>query len=146
MTPSSDYIIVGGGSAGCVAASQLVREKHVRVLMIERGPARACLPPGRRETRRMATQSGRHRAEEFPGGSAAQPREARGTGDCRVRRAAARAQRARGGGRDIARQAGRTPPGAGCEVPLGLARLRGDAESKKKLKYRCQNRNLPLSL
>ena len=40
-TPSPDYIIVGGGSAACVAASRLVREKHVRVLIIERGPARA---------------------------------------------------------------------------------------------------------
>jgi choline dehydrogenase len=36
-----DYIIVGGGSAGCVAAWRLVREKSARVLMIERGPARA---------------------------------------------------------------------------------------------------------
>jgi choline dehydrogenase len=36
-----DYIIVGGGSAGCVAAWRLVKEKSARVLMLERGPARA---------------------------------------------------------------------------------------------------------
>jgi choline dehydrogenase len=38
-----DYIIVGGGSAGCVAAWALVKEKSARVLMLERGPARASL-------------------------------------------------------------------------------------------------------
>jgi choline dehydrogenase len=38
-----DHIIVGGGSAGCVAAWRLVQEMGRRVLMIERGPAR---PPG----------------------------------------------------------------------------------------------------
>jgi len=36
-----DHIIVGGGSAGCVAAWRLVKEKSARVLMLERGPARA---------------------------------------------------------------------------------------------------------
>jgi choline dehydrogenase len=36
-----DYIIVGGGSAGCVAAWRLVRERKANVLLIERGPARA---------------------------------------------------------------------------------------------------------
>ena len=41
MTKSYDYIIVGGGSAACVAAWRLVREKQARVLMLERGPARA---------------------------------------------------------------------------------------------------------
>lgn len=35
-----DYIIAGGGSAACVAATRLVRDHGVRVLMIERGPAR----------------------------------------------------------------------------------------------------------
>ena len=35
-----DHIIVGGGSAGCVAASRLVRAGR-RVLIIERGPAKA---------------------------------------------------------------------------------------------------------
>jgi choline dehydrogenase len=33
-----DYIIVGGGSAACVAAWKLVKEKQARVLMLERGP------------------------------------------------------------------------------------------------------------
>lgn len=32
-----DYIIVGGGSAGCVAAWRLVRERQARVLLLERG-------------------------------------------------------------------------------------------------------------
>ncbi|MFO1032973.1 MAG: GMC family oxidoreductase N-terminal domain-containing protein [Hyphomicrobiales bacterium] len=41
MNAEPDYIIVGGGSAGCVAAWRLVREKKARVLLIERGPARA---------------------------------------------------------------------------------------------------------
>jgi choline dehydrogenase len=36
-----DYIIVGGGSAGCVAAWRLVKDKRARVLLIERGAARA---------------------------------------------------------------------------------------------------------
>jgi choline dehydrogenase len=36
-----DYILIGGGSAACVAAWRLVREKQARVLLIERGPARA---------------------------------------------------------------------------------------------------------
>jgi choline dehydrogenase len=32
-----DYIVVGGGSAGCVAAAQLARDPSIRVLMLERG-------------------------------------------------------------------------------------------------------------
>ncbi|MGL4406184.1 MAG: NAD(P)-binding protein, partial [Notoacmeibacter sp.] len=36
-----DYIIVGGGSAGCVAAWRLIKDKAASVLMIERGPAKA---------------------------------------------------------------------------------------------------------
>ncbi|MEM7291015.1 MAG: GMC family oxidoreductase N-terminal domain-containing protein, partial [Pseudomonadota bacterium] len=35
-----DYIIVGGGTASCVAATRLVREHGARVLIVERGPAR----------------------------------------------------------------------------------------------------------
>jgi choline dehydrogenase len=38
---SYDYIIVGGGSAGCVAAWRLVKDQGARVLIIERGPAKA---------------------------------------------------------------------------------------------------------
>jgi choline dehydrogenase len=41
MARDFDYIIVGGGSAGCVAAWRLVKEKQARVLIIERGPAKA---------------------------------------------------------------------------------------------------------
>ncbi|WP_421726528.1 GMC family oxidoreductase [Bauldia sp.] len=35
-----DYVIAGGGSAACVAATRLVRDHGARVLLIERGPAR----------------------------------------------------------------------------------------------------------
>jgi choline dehydrogenase len=35
-----DYIIAGGGSSACVAATRLVRDHGCRVLLIERGPAR----------------------------------------------------------------------------------------------------------
>ena len=41
MSASYDYIIVGGGSAGCVAAWRLVKDHGARVLIIERGPAKA---------------------------------------------------------------------------------------------------------
>lgn len=41
MSQNYDYIIVGGGSAACVAAWRLVTSKRARVLMIERGPAKA---------------------------------------------------------------------------------------------------------
>jgi choline dehydrogenase len=41
MGKGYDYIIVGGGSAACVAAWRLVKEKDARVLILERGPAKA---------------------------------------------------------------------------------------------------------
>jgi len=43
LAQSYDYIVVGGGSAGCVAAARLIADKGASVLMLERGPAR---PPG----------------------------------------------------------------------------------------------------
>jgi choline dehydrogenase len=36
-----DYIVVGGGSSACVVASRLVADGKARVLLLERGPARA---------------------------------------------------------------------------------------------------------
>ncbi|MBB3966769.1 GMC family oxidoreductase [Rhizobium metallidurans] len=36
-----DYIIIGGGSSACVVAAKLVREGKAKVLMLERGPAKA---------------------------------------------------------------------------------------------------------
>jgi choline dehydrogenase len=41
VSESYDYIIVGGGSSACVAAWRLVKERQAKVLMLERGPARA---------------------------------------------------------------------------------------------------------
>ena len=41
MTATYDYIIVGGGSAACVAAWRLVKDRGARVLILERGPAKA---------------------------------------------------------------------------------------------------------
>ena len=41
MAAAYDYIIVGGGSAACVAAWRLVRDRSARVLILERGPEKA---------------------------------------------------------------------------------------------------------
>ncbi|MGB9098485.1 GMC family oxidoreductase [Erwinia sp.] len=35
-----DYIIVGGGSSGCIVAARLVKEQHARVLLLEAGSDR----------------------------------------------------------------------------------------------------------
>ena len=37
MTEAFDYIVVGGGSSGCVMASRLSEESGMRVLLIESG-------------------------------------------------------------------------------------------------------------
>jgi choline dehydrogenase len=50
MTETFDYIVVGGGSSGCVVAARLVKEKHARVLLLEAGHSHRHplldMPPG----------------------------------------------------------------------------------------------------
>ncbi|MCB9718494.1 MAG: GMC family oxidoreductase N-terminal domain-containing protein [Myxococcales bacterium] len=38
MSETYDYVVVGGGSAGCIAAAQLAEDPQVRVLLLEAGP------------------------------------------------------------------------------------------------------------
>ena len=47
-----DYVIVGGGSAGCVLAARLSELDDARILLLEAGPPRAAGEPG--STSRMA--------------------------------------------------------------------------------------------
>ncbi len=50
MTETFDYIVIGGGSSGCVAAARLVTEKRARVLILEAGHSHRHplldMPPG----------------------------------------------------------------------------------------------------
>ena len=39
MSDTYDYIVVGGGSAGCIVAAELSADPAVRVLLLEGGPA-----------------------------------------------------------------------------------------------------------
>ncbi|MCB9627829.1 MAG: GMC family oxidoreductase N-terminal domain-containing protein [Sandaracinaceae bacterium] len=39
MSETFDYVVVGGGSAGCVVAAQLAADPRVRVLLLECGPS-----------------------------------------------------------------------------------------------------------
>ncbi len=39
MSDAFDYVVVGGGSAGCIAAAELAADPSVRVLLLEAGPA-----------------------------------------------------------------------------------------------------------
>ena len=44
MSESFDYVVLGGGSAGCVAAGELAQDPNVRVLVLEAGPAAEAHP------------------------------------------------------------------------------------------------------
>ncbi len=39
MSETYDYVVIGGGSSGCIAAAQLAEDPERRVLLIEAGPA-----------------------------------------------------------------------------------------------------------
>ena len=42
---SYDYIVVGGGSSGCVLAGQLANDPGISVLLLEAGPAAVLIDP-----------------------------------------------------------------------------------------------------
>ena len=39
MTATPDFIVIGVGSAGCIAAAELVRREAGTVLLLEAGPS-----------------------------------------------------------------------------------------------------------
>lgn len=51
-----DYVVVGGGTAGCVAAGRLTQDPDIRVLLLEAGPPAG--PPGMSDPARWMTLLG----------------------------------------------------------------------------------------
>ncbi len=51
MTETSDYLIVGGGSAGCVIARRLAEKTKARIIMVEAGRSDDLGTPESREVR-----------------------------------------------------------------------------------------------
>ncbi len=70
MPQGYDYVIAGGGSAGCVVASRLVAEFGASVLLLEAGPARGgrllSMPAGCMKYRARDTYLTMHRTVPQP--------------------------------------------------------------------------------
>jgi choline dehydrogenase-like flavoprotein len=64
---SYDYVIVGGGSAGCTMAARLGEIAEARILLIEAGPPDVSPHPLSRAFVRAAQQAGLRHDDDFNG-------------------------------------------------------------------------------